>query len=636
VNVRRRPTLLIAVLLAGLVAGLGSVGEASASPHPSRTARAVTTPAVPGVRVQGATLLDNGVPWVPRGVQIVGLVAPPSALAGKYIAAGQHFGPAELQAAVAEHADTIRFQVSQFGIDPQGPLYSPAYVQSVRSAVEQARGLGLNVIVSLQAESPAGEPTRCPLPDAGAARAWQLLAPMFAGDNGVMFELYNEPGLSNTRLNWSTWLGGGQVIQGAVTCQAVGVQTLVDDIRAAGADNVIVLPGLNTGTTLAGVPKVTDPASPTNPQFAYSIHYPLLTAPPTTWDAAFGNFSANHPVILTEWNANSTTNCIPSSPQRAPLLLTYLAGKRIGVVGFAMDLPDTLVKDYSYTPTTYSPFTCGVSGGGDGQLLFDEFAAQALSGGAAATSPSWLVGAPTLSALATLAPIPTQQAFNSPRTFVTGANSNLLSSLSVRTAVPTQRFTNENRLAAAVQAGGLALGTQAVVYAPQHSGATPLAQQRSPASYFQRAASIVHRAGLLFVAAPATNLVTAREPSAPPTAQAAEFVRLRIPAAAAKYADAYSISPPNHRLNQVHYGSFVFGVAAQASKAHPGVQLLAGLGTGSSTAASTNVLLNAVLNTEGAAGGDSANVGTLSSCPNCNPPASVAIALLGTLDGAAR
>jgi hypothetical protein len=113
-------------------------------------------------------------------------------------------------------------------------------------------------------------------------------------------------------------------------------------------------------------------------------------------------------------------------------------------------------------------------------------------------------------------------------------------------------------------------------------------------------------------------------------------VRLQIPAAAARYADAYSISPPNHKLGLVHYSSFVYSVANQASHAHPGVQLLAGLNTASGSAASTNVLLNAVLNTEGAVAGQSPNVGSLSSCPNCNPPAAVAIALLGSLDGAAR
>ena len=66
-------------------------------------------------------LLRNGLPWVPRGVQIVGLVAPDGALSGKYVAAHQQFGYAELQAAVAAHADLVRFQVSQFGLDPAGP-----------------------------------------------------------------------------------------------------------------------------------------------------------------------------------------------------------------------------------------------------------------------------------------------------------------------------------------------------------------------------------------------------------------------------------------------------------------------------------------------------------------------------------
>lgn len=43
-------------------------------------------------------------------------------------------------------------------------------------------------MVVLQAEPPAGEWTRCALPDAGAARAWEQLAPAFGGDPGVMFE----------------------------------------------------------------------------------------------------------------------------------------------------------------------------------------------------------------------------------------------------------------------------------------------------------------------------------------------------------------------------------------------------------------------------------------------------------------
>jgi hypothetical protein len=656
--------MVAAVLFAVLVACLAGVGGASAKSaksarphsthHPSARPAAVapptvTTPpavvpaAVPGVRVQGNQLLSNGVPWVPRGVQIVGLVAPPGALTDKYIAAGAHFGQAELQKAVADHADLIRYQVSEFGIDPQGPLYSPAYVQSIQSAVQQARALGLNVIISLQAEQPAGEPTRCPLPDAGAERAWQVLAPMFASDNGVMFELYNEPGPLTTRSDWQIWLNGGTVNQGNVTCQAVGMQTIVNNIRSAGADNVIILPGLNMGTSLAGVPKVTDPASPTNPQLAYSVHYPLLTGSPALWDAAFGTFSAKAPVIVTEWNANSTTTCFPTAPQRAPLLLTYLLGKRIGVVGFAFDLPGTIISDYSsYSPTTYSGFACGVNGGGPGQVLFQQFGAQALTVGGVTTSPSWMVSATTVGSLNDVAQAQTQSVFNTARTFVTGAATSTLAALSLPSAVPTARFTNESRLAAAVQTGALPAGTQAVVYAPQHSTATPVAQQRNPSLYFQNAATVVHNAALLFIAAPAVDLATAFDPKAPKAAQASIFLNRRIAAASAKFADAYAISGPTARLGGVRYASFVYAAALQAMKTHPGIQLLAGAAGGSSGTGAANSLLPAVLSATGTTPGTASSsslplsTGALTSCPTCNPSAAVAIAQIGSLDGAGR
>ena len=100
--------------------------------------RAIASP--PGVSVLGSQLLNDGVPWIPRGVQIVGLVAPDRALSGKYIAAHRHFGARELSAARAEGADAVRFQVSQFGLDPGNVLFSAAYVREVaRTASRRAK-----------------------------------------------------------------------------------------------------------------------------------------------------------------------------------------------------------------------------------------------------------------------------------------------------------------------------------------------------------------------------------------------------------------------------------------------------------------------------------------------------------------
>jgi hypothetical protein len=190
----------VAVLGCSAVVALALVGPgvaAAASPRSVSGSDAVT--------VQGNHLLRGGAWWIPRGVQIVGLVAPDASLTGKYVDAHAHFGAAELQAARADHADTVRFQISQYGLDPLDPLYSPAYVQAVRSAIQVARSTGLNVIVSLQGQSPIGNTTGggCPLPNTGAERAWNQIAPMFAGDPGVLFELYNEPSLGASFANCS-------------------------------------------------------------------------------------------------------------------------------------------------------------------------------------------------------------------------------------------------------------------------------------------------------------------------------------------------------------------------------------------------------------------------------------------------
>lgn len=627
---RPRSRLLLVALLGLLLGALwgGAVPSAFArSPH----RKAAQLPAAPGVRVDGSSLLDNGVPWVPRGVQVVGLVAPPSALSGKYVAAGAHFGRSELAVAVADHADLIRFQVSEFGLDPQSSMYSPAYVTEVRDAVQQARALGLNVIVSLQAEPPAGEPVRCPLLDAGAGRAWSVLAPMFAGDDGVMFELYNEPGLNANAANWQTWLNGGTVSSGSQTCQAVGVQTLVDQIRGQDADNVIVIPGLAGEQTLAGMPTVVDPASPQEPQLAYGIHYPSLNRGVTTWDREFGARSAVVPVIVTEWNANSTTNCASSAPERAPLLLDYLAGKRIGIVGFALDLPGTLIADYSYAPTSYAGFACGIAGGGPGELLFGDFAGEAQSNPVPA--PAWLLSAGVLKRLHAAAPVPATQAFDTPRTFVTGAASPTVNALGVPAAVPTRTFADERALAAAVRDGALPTGTEAVAYDAQESRATPRAQQLHPGLYYQRAAAAAHRAGLLLIAAPATNLVLARAPRTRPAARNQAFLRLRIAADAARHADVYTIQAQDSELDPDRYSGFVHAAAAQASAAHPGIELLAGLDTGSARAApSVSMLRGAVLNTETAVTGYSLNVPPASvRCRACADPTQVASALLQAL-----
>ena len=552
------------------------------------------------ITVSHNQLLRNGLPWVPRGVQIVGIVAPDGALSGKYVAAHQQFGYAELQAAVADHADVVRFQVSQFGLDPQGPLYSPAYVAEVQNAVQTARSLGLAVIVSLQAQPPAGEPLRCPLPDAGAARAWGVLAPSFAGDGDVMFELYNEPGVAATPAGWIQWRVGGEIIYPGGSCQAVGMQALIAQIRAQAADNVIIVPGLKGEQSLAGRMRIVDPANRADPQLVYGVHYPSLSRDVTYWDRTFGTTSASVPVIVSEWDGNSTTNCVPGTPAVAQLLLDYLASKRIGVVGFAFDLPGTIVADSAFTPTSYAAFACGVPGGGPGQVLFSDFAAQAQAGDGTQPDPppAWIVSATVLRGLATMAQSTTAHFFNTPRTFVTGAGAPTLAELGMGSAVPAMSFADEGKLAAAVTDGRLQPGTAAVVYAAGATRATPAAQQRNPAHYYAMAARIAHAHDLLFIAAPQASLVTALAPGTLPADLDRAFVVLRLAADTARDADAFQAPAGAGQADPSAYADFVSTTSRQAARSHPGIELLAGLSAGAARSAqSADALFDAFLST---------------------------------------
>jgi Cellulase (glycosyl hydrolase family 5) len=636
---------------AWLVLGLFLAGPArAAAPHRAAAARRLAVPhrhaprqpsSPTAVAVDGPELLKGGVPWIPRGVQIVGLVAPAGALGGKYVAANAHYSPAELAQAAADGADTVRFQVSQFGLDPDSSIYAPGYLTEIEQAVASARALGLVAIVSVQAEPPAGESSRCPLPDTGTERVWRLLAAAFGADPGVMFELYNEPAVAASRGGWLRWLAGGPVVEtGGYTCQAIGMQALIDEIRTEQAVNVIIVPGLSGESTLNGMPPLVDPGDPQSPQLAYGVHYPSQGGGIAVWERAFGTLSALHPVIVTEWDANSTTGCRPGTPVTASLLLAYLASKGIGVVGFAFDLPGTIIADWSYAPTSYQAFACGTAGGGPGALLFGEFAglaqgaAQPQVDDASADDPApddppaitdpegWIVDAGALSRVAALDEPLAVHVFDTPRTFVTGATAATVVTELTPAALPTASFPSEASLAAAVQDGTVPPGTRAVMLESSHSRLTPAAEQRHPASYYQRAAGVAHAAGLLLIAAPALSLVEAEAPRTPAPKLYSKFVALGIAGAAARYADVYAVQAQGEETRTAAYARFVRRASAQAEFAHPGVELLATVSTrpGGGRKPSGSALARAVLATEGTVSGYwLADPPSRATCQACGP-----------------
>jgi hypothetical protein len=134
------------------------------------------------------------------------------------------------------------------------------YRATVEQSVADATAAGLYVILDLHWAAPNDNGTpACPTAQNAMADSdhattfWTSLATQFKANPAVIFELFNEPFLGNAALvgntPWPDLLSGGSVTQFAyaggagstnLTWSTVGMQQMVDAVRATGATNVIL------------------------------------------------------------------------------------------------------------------------------------------------------------------------------------------------------------------------------------------------------------------------------------------------------------------------------------------------------------------------------------------------------------
>jgi thiol-disulfide isomerase/thioredoxin len=351
------------------------------------------------VSVSGADLLLNGKKWVPRGVQFLGLLSPtsmPTACASNTGPAYMHLGQAGLDAAHTWDADVVRYQVSQYALNPAnasgGPAgYSPEYLARVQQTVALARQSGFVVIVSMQHEFCSGDPYDHAMPTVDTKQAWDTIAPLWANDDGVILELFNEPELPANDANWAVWQNGGasekkdnQRPPNTTPETAIGHQDLIDEVRSLGSKNVLIVDGMDFAKELDGMPQLNDPMS----SLVFAAH-PFFGSAATpdedssTWPTNFGDLSKNVPVFVTAWNT-SNGKCELYYPDLAKTLLKYLNDNQIGLVAIDFDVLGTIVSDFNGTPNYFdSGWSCPpdppggttTTGEGPGQLVCQEYRA---------------------------------------------------------------------------------------------------------------------------------------------------------------------------------------------------------------------------------------------------------------------
>lgn len=173
------------------------------------------------------------------------------------------------------YSRVVRIGVHQSYNDPEA-----AFANHIDPFVQQAISLGQYVIVDLHLVSNYGTN------QSKVLDFWSYVAPHYANNPEVIFEVYNEPINPD---DWTTWKNF--------------IQPVVDTIRAVAPDNLILMGGPQWSTRVNEA--AADPFDDPNMAYVYHIYPNQGSASASNLNAKFGNAANSIPVMITEFGWNS-------------------------------------------------------------------------------------------------------------------------------------------------------------------------------------------------------------------------------------------------------------------------------------------------------------------------------------------
>ncbi len=367
-----------AVVSALVVAACGAA-TASSAPRIELTADASLPPSA-GLHVERNRLVSRGATVRLLGVNHSGTEY--ACVKGTGIFEGPR-GDALSSAILSWHANTVRIPLNEhcwLGLHGLDARYAgPEYRKAIAQLVAELRGRGLYVVIDLHWSAPSDSLADHQLPMADADYAvdfWKSVASTFAGDAGVLFDVFNEPFLDAVLCtngkgasidSWdclrdgcvvslpvagSAAGGTAQSSTSAETYRTAGTQALVDAIRSVGARNVILVPGLGYSSDLS---RWLDHA-PRDPlgQIAASLH--LYNFSGCTDDDCFSRrfdaIAAAVPLVAGEIGENDCGHAFVDG------YMTWADRHGVSYLGWAWNTWDcnrgpALITSYDGTPTAY-------------------------------------------------------------------------------------------------------------------------------------------------------------------------------------------------------------------------------------------------------------------------------------------
>ena len=203
------------------------------------------------------------------------------------------------------------------------------------------------------------------MPDDHSTLFWQQVASKYANNASVFFDLYNEP----HDIAWTTWRDGGTLTENSISYHSPGMQGLLNTVRAAGANNIVMASGNDWAADFTGLltgSALNDPAG----NLMYQAHlypYNKTGQTPAAWDAKVSAVAARYALYVGEFGTDNqgTTNSdgtpdpfIGANPDAAgwtQTMLSWLDQHQYSWTAWSFN-PQTrpvLLSDWNYTPTTY-------------------------------------------------------------------------------------------------------------------------------------------------------------------------------------------------------------------------------------------------------------------------------------------
>jgi endoglucanase len=261
-----------------------------------------------------------------------------------------HQDEADAAAVASWNADAVRVPLNEdcwLGINgepnkAEQPLSQEGYQHAIEAYVAALHAHGLYAILDLHWTAPheAVAKSQEPMPDSHSEAFWASVATTFKGDPAVVFDLFNEPfdpTDSNSgddeepqdKVSWDCWENGGcltaaytennkgETVRSGEKYEVVGMQTLVNTVRSAGATQPVMVGGLNFANDLTQWADHA-PNDPINQEAASFHNYmgPGKCDNVACWNSEIAPIAANVPVVTGEFDEDNylESKCATKTP----------------------------------------------------------------------------------------------------------------------------------------------------------------------------------------------------------------------------------------------------------------------------------------------------------------------------------